>query len=45
MPAMDLLDGAVVRLHQGRYDEVTQFGDDRMAVARGWPARARSGCT
>ena len=38
MPAIDLLDGAVVRLHQGRYDEVTHFGDDPMAVAQRFAA-------
>ena len=25
IPAIDLLDGKVVRLHQGRYDAVTVF--------------------
>lgn len=28
IPAVDVLDGAVVRLHQGRYSEVTSYGDD-----------------
>jgi len=34
LPAIDLLDGKAVRLHQGRYDAVTVFSDDPPAVAR-----------
>ena len=37
MPAIDLLDGAVVRLHQGSYDRVTHFGDDPWL----WPSGSR----
>ncbi|MCA9529729.1 MAG: 1-(5-phosphoribosyl)-5-[(5-phosphoribosylamino)methylideneamino]imidazole-4-carboxamide isomerase [Myxococcales bacterium] len=33
IPAIDILDGQVVRLHQGRYDEVTTYGDDPAKVA------------
>lgn len=33
IPAIDLLDGKVVRLHQGRYDEVTVYDDDPVAMA------------
>ncbi|MGB5810987.1 MAG: 1-(5-phosphoribosyl)-5-[(5-phosphoribosylamino)methylideneamino]imidazole-4-carboxamide isomerase [Polyangiales bacterium] len=33
IPAIDLLDGHVVRLHQGRYDEVTVYDDDPVAAA------------
>ncbi len=33
LPAIDLLGGKAVRLHQGRYDEVTVFDDDPAAVA------------
>lgn len=33
IPAIDLLDGKVVRLHQGRYDEVTVYEDDPLAAA------------
>jgi phosphoribosylformimino-5-aminoimidazole carboxamide ribotide isomerase len=36
IPAIDLLDGAVVRLVQGDYDRVTDYGDDPLAVARSW---------
>ena len=35
MPAIDLLGGRVVRLHQGRYDRVTVYADDPVAVAEG----------
>jgi phosphoribosylformimino-5-aminoimidazole carboxamide ribotide isomerase len=34
IPAIDLLDGRVVRLHQGRYDEVTAYDDDPVAMAK-----------
>jgi phosphoribosylformimino-5-aminoimidazole carboxamide ribotide isomerase len=33
IPAIDVLDGQVVRLRQGRYDDVTVYGDDAVAVA------------
>ena len=33
VPAIDLLEGRVVRLHQGRYDRVTVYADDPVAVA------------
>lgn len=33
-PAIDLLDGKAVRLHQGRYDAVTVYDDDPLARAR-----------
>lgn len=32
-PAVDLLDGRCVRLYRGRYDEVTEFSRDPVAVA------------
>jgi phosphoribosylformimino-5-aminoimidazole carboxamide ribotide isomerase len=34
IPAIDLLDGKVVRLHQGKYDEVTVYDHDPVAMAR-----------
>jgi phosphoribosylformimino-5-aminoimidazole carboxamide ribotide isomerase len=34
IPAIDLLDGKVVRLHQGKYDEVTIYDDDPVSMAR-----------
>ena len=34
LPAIDLLGGKAVRLHQGRYDRVTVFSDDPPAVAK-----------
>ena len=33
IPAIDLLDGACVRLHQGDYDQVTRFSEDPVAVS------------
>jgi phosphoribosylformimino-5-aminoimidazole carboxamide ribotide isomerase len=39
-PAIDLLGGKAVRLHQGRYDQVTVFDDDPPARARTWRGRA-----
>lgn len=36
IPAIDLLDGQCVRLHQGDYDRVTRFSDDPVAQARTW---------
>ncbi|HTS16720.1 MAG TPA: 1-(5-phosphoribosyl)-5-[(5-phosphoribosylamino)methylideneamino]imidazole-4-carboxamide isomerase [Verrucomicrobiae bacterium] len=35
-PAIDLKDGKVVRLRQGRADAVTVYGDDPGAVAKHW---------
>jgi phosphoribosylformimino-5-aminoimidazole carboxamide ribotide isomerase len=36
VPAIDLLGGNAVRLHQGRYDEVTVYDADPAARARTW---------
>jgi phosphoribosylformimino-5-aminoimidazole carboxamide ribotide isomerase len=36
IPAIDLLDGHCVRLHQGDYDQVTRFNDDPVAQALEW---------
>ena len=38
IPAVDLLGGEVVRLHQGRYDRVTAFAADPVALAEGYAA-------
>jgi len=38
IPAIDLLGGRVVRLSKGAYDAVTEYGDDPVAVARGFAA-------
>jgi len=40
IPAIDLLDGRVVRLQGGRYDAVTQYDDDPPARARAWRGKA-----
>lgn len=36
IPAVDLLGGKAVRLHQGRYDAVTVYDDDPPSRARAW---------
>jgi phosphoribosylformimino-5-aminoimidazole carboxamide ribotide isomerase len=36
VPAIDLLGGKAVRLHQGRYDRVTVYDEDPAGLARGW---------
>lgn len=38
IPAIDLMDGRCVRLTQGRFDQVTVFSDDPVAVALRWQA-------
>ena len=38
-PAIDLKDGKVVRLKQGDYDQVTQYGDDALTVAKQFAAQ------
>ena len=38
IPAIDLLEGKVVRLHQGRYDQVTVYDDDPVAMAQRFEA-------
>jgi phosphoribosylformimino-5-aminoimidazole carboxamide ribotide isomerase len=41
-PAMDLMDGRVVRLRQGRFDDVTAYGDDPAEALAGF---AEAGAT
>ena len=36
IPAIDVLDGRVVRLRQGRYDDVTIYRDDPAAMLTSW---------
>ncbi len=36
LPAIDLLDGKVVRLAQGKRDQVTVYSDDPVAIAKKW---------
>ncbi len=36
IPAIDIKDGKVVRLFQGRFDDVTSYGDDPVAMAKRW---------
>jgi phosphoribosylformimino-5-aminoimidazole carboxamide ribotide isomerase len=39
IPAIDLLGGQAVRLHQGRYDAVTVYDEDPTARARAWKGK------
>lgn len=36
IPAVDVLEGRVVRLLRGDYDQVTVYGDDPVEAVRGW---------
>lgn len=38
-PAIDILAGKCVRLHQGRYDAVTVYADDPSEVAKAWQSQ------
>lgn len=38
-PAIDILAGKCVRLHQGRYDEVTVYADDPSEFAKVWQSQ------
>lgn len=38
IPAVDVLGGSVVRLMNGRYDEVTEYGSDPVEVGTAWMA-------
>ena len=42
IPAIDLLGGACVRLHQGDYNQVTRFSDDPVAQALRWQDQGAS---
>ncbi|GIR63908.1 MAG: hypothetical protein CM15mP68_5740 [Pseudomonadota bacterium] len=39
IPAIDLKEGACVRLRQGRMDDATVFSDDPVAMAEHWRAQ------
>jgi len=42
IPAIDLLDGQCVRLHQGDYGQVTRFSEDPVAQALAWQEQGAS---
>ena len=42
IPAIDLLDGHCVRLHQGDYNQVTRFSDDPVEQALDWQRQGAS---
>src|SRR5688572_26422291 len=41
IPSIDLWEGRVVRLRQGRYDEATVYAEDPVGLARGWRGVAK----
>ena len=41
-PAIDLIEGAVVRLHKGDFDQLTHYGRDPVAVAQSYGAAGAS---
>ena len=43
IPALDLIDGTVVRLHQGDYGQQRDYGSCR--ACRPMPLRERKSCT
>ncbi len=38
-PAIDIKDGKVVRLFQGKFDKVSEYSDDPVSVAKDWEAQ------
>jgi len=42
IPAIDIQDGSVVRLRQGKFTEVTRYDDDPLKVAQGWVKQGAS---
>src|SRR5271168_891320 len=38
-PAIDLMDGKVVRLKQGQFDKKTDYSDDPVSVAHHWKSQ------
>ncbi|MFL0735690.1 MAG: HisA/HisF-related TIM barrel protein, partial [Prochlorococcus sp.] len=42
IPAIDLLNGTCVRLHQGDYEKVTRFNEDPVAQALDWQQQGAS---
>tara|TARA_B100000886_G_scaffold119755_1_gene80469 strand:+ start:1230 stop:1958 length:729 start_codon:yes stop_codon:yes gene_type:complete len=36
LPAIDILDGSCVRLNKGKYNEITKYSDDPLAIATKW---------
>lgn len=36
IPAIDIINGKCVRLHQGQYDKISEYSDDLLATAQSW---------
>lgn len=45
IPALDLIDGTVVRLHQGDYATQRDYGNDPLPVCKITPLRGPKYCT
>lgn len=45
IPALDLIDGTVVRLHQGDYGKQRDYGNDPLPRLRITPRRVPKCCT
>lgn len=45
IPALDLIDGTVVRLHQGDYGKQRDYGNDRCRAYRIMPHKVPKCCT
>ncbi len=45
IPALDLIDGTVVRLHQGDYGQQRDYGSDPLPRRSPMPLRERKSCT
>lgn len=45
IPALDLIDGTVVRLHQGDYGQQRDYGGDPLPRLQSMPLRERKSCT
>jgi len=45
IPAIDVLDGRVVRLVQGDFTRQSDFGDDPLKIAEGYRRDGQRGCT
>ncbi len=45
IPALDLIDGTVVRLHQGDYGQQRDYGSDPLPRLQAYAAQGQKSCT
>lgn len=45
IPALDLIDGTVVRLHRGDYGQQRDYGSDPLPRLQSYAAQERKSCT